>query len=80
MQVHQFGKITQGDHIGYLCHITQAEDQMWNLVVFKDAQHQSAPVISELLPDLEAVNAFLREHDWAIEWPDSRDTQQFMTE
>ena len=76
MQIHQFGKITQGDHLGYLCHITQAPDETWNLVVFKDEAHQADPVISELLPDLEAVNAFLRDHDWAIEWPDSEDSPQ----
>lgn len=70
MQVHQFGKITQGDHIGYWCHITPAENEMWNLVVLKDPEQPSDPVISELLADFEAINAFLREHDWAIEWPD----------
>lgn len=76
MQIHQFGKITQGDHLGYLCHITQAANEMWYLTVFKDVQSQSSPVISELLPDLEAVNAYVRTHDWAIEWPDSSDAPQ----
>ena len=73
MQLHKFGRITRGDHQDYLCNITQADDETFNLVVFKDEGQQNSPVISECLPDLEAVNAFMRAHDWEIKWPDSQD-------
>lgn len=77
VRLNKFGLLTQGKHQGAYCYLESDDDTDthclngmagYTVVVYATDSFTAFVHLSDWLPTLEAMHAFIREQDWLIEW------------